>query len=269
MIQKTTGKVSAMLLNALYVNNKLIFSINDASRILGFNHNSVKKLLYKMKKRNLIINIKSGKYIIVPEGVKGEYVGNWHIVAREIANSSEYYISHYSAMEMHNMLTQPLNKVYISSPKRQLPPKKFKDRFQFIYIKHSKIWGIEESWVTNQDKVRVSDIERTIIDCLWQPNYAGGVSEIAKGIWIIKGKINFNRLIKYCNKFNKYVVNKRLGFILQHLGIENNISNQLKNMSNKRYDILDPSLPINVKYKNEWNLIANLNPEEISQIGHT
>ena len=119
MGSKTVGNVSAKLLDGLYNQNKLIFGLEDAISILESNYNTTKKLLLSMTSRNLLVRIKSGKYIIVPEGIKGQYMGNWYVAAREISNSSEYYISHYSAMAFHNMLTQPLIKVYISSPKRQ------------------------------------------------------------------------------------------------------------------------------------------------------
>ena len=52
-----------------------------------------------------IIIVWEGRYIIVPEGISGPYIGNWYVAAREISNSPDYFISHYSAMDIHNMLT--------------------------------------------------------------------------------------------------------------------------------------------------------------------
>lgn len=268
-MDKTIGKTSAKLLKSLYNKNLTIFGIEDAIKILGYSYSSAARFLRKMVKRNLLARIKSGRYFIVPQEISGQYIGNWYVAAKAIVNSKEYYISHYSAMDIHNMLTQPLNKVYISSPKRQTSPKIFRERFKYVYIKNSKIWGVEDYWVTNQDKVRVSNIERTIIDCLWQPKYAGGITEIAKGVWIVRDKIDFQALIDYCLKFNKYVVNKRAGFILETLKLGSNILPTLRNNINRRYDVLDPSMPRIEIFKNNWNLIANLNPDEIKNIIRT
>ena len=266
MAKKTMGEVSAKLLNALYSKGKMFLSIDDASKILRSSYNTAKKLLLDMTGRNLLVRIKSGKYIVVPEGVSGPYMGNWYVAAKEISNSSRYFVSHYSAMGVHKMLTQPLTKVYVSSPKRQVSPKNPRGRFRFIYVKSENIWGIEESWVTNTEKIRVSDIERTIIDCLWRPQYAGGITEIAKGIWIRKKYIDDNKLMRYVYKFNKNVVAKRLGFILETIEVGGGVLLKLKEFINKRYDILDPTSPIGKTFKNKWFLCANVSPDEIRNI---
>lgn len=264
--EKTIGRVAAQLLNELYKQGKIIFSIEDAIKILKSNYLATAKLLSRMTSRNTLMRIKLGKYIIVPQEISGEYIGNWYVAAREMANDKKYFISHYSAMDIHNMTTQPLTTVYISSSKRQSPPKNFKERFKFVLIKSINIWGVEENWVTSTEKVRVSNIEKTILDCLWQPQYAGGISEIAKGIWIRKDKINFPKLLSYVLKFNKYVVAKRLGFILETFGIGEKILSQLRKNINERYDLLDSNLPSKEVFKNKWHLIANINPEEFKAI---
>ena len=267
--KKTLGRVSANLINKLYIVNKTIFSIEDAAKILNSSHLAAAKFLSKMTSRNLLMRLKSGKYIIVPQEISGDYIGNWYVAAKEISNSKQYFISHYSALDIHNMTTQPLTKVYVSSPKRQISPRKFKERFKFIYVQPGKIWGIEEKWATNTEKVRVSDIERTIIDCLWQPQYAGGITEIAKGIWIVKEKIDYSKLLEYLLKFRKYVVTKRLGYILETLKIGGSILFKLKDSINDRYDKLDPNLTAEETFKNNWNLIANVDPEEIKNVVRT
>ncbi len=266
MVGKTTGEVSAKLLAELYQQNKMIFGIDDALKILKTNYNSTKQLLIDMTARNLLVRIKTGSYIIVPEGITGPYIGNWYVAAREISNSPEYYISHYSAMAIHNMLTQPLLKVYISSPKRQLSSKKLKDKFKFVFVKKDNIWGIEDNWITTTEKIRISDIERTIIDCLSRPEYCGGITEIAKGIGIKKKDIDLDKLLQYVIKYGKKVVAKRLGFLLESIGFGESIFKELKRHINNRYDVLDPSLPTDPSYKNNWFLCANVNPDEIRNI---
>jgi hypothetical protein len=42
------------------------------------------------------------------------------------------------------MLTQPLLKIFVASPKRQTVPKQMKDILIFICIKEKFIWGIKE-----------------------------------------------------------------------------------------------------------------------------
>ena len=79
--------------------------------------------------------------------------------------------------------------------------------------------SIKEEWVNSKEKIRISNIEKTIIDCLTYPQYCGGITEIAKGNWIVKDKINFKILLNYVDRHNKNVVAKRLGYLLELLNI--------------------------------------------------
>ncbi len=267
---KTLGPVSANLISTLYEENKIIFTLSDIERITGLNKNAASDLSSELIKRELIIRLKPGKYFIIPQEIGKEslYIGNWFVIAREIVKSPDYYISYYSAMDIHNMLTQPLTKVYVTTTKREYKRvrKIINTAFEFIYSNPEKIWGIEEAWVTNTEKVRVSDIERTIIDCLYKPKYCGGILEISKGIWIQKGSIDFEKLINYLEKFNKFVVAKRLGFILQTYNLlDNQLINRFNKFINQKYYLLDPTLPNYPTYKNNWKLIINISPDEIKK----
>lgn len=268
---KTLGPVSANLISTLYEENKIIFNLSDIERITGLNKNAASDLSSELIKRELIIRLKPGKYFIIPQEIGKEslYIGNWFVVAREIVKSPYYYISYYSAMDIHNMLTQPLTKVYVTTTKRE--HKKVRRivnaAFEFIHSNPEKIWGIEEAWVTNTEKVRVSDIERTIIDCLYKPKYCGGILEISKGIWIQKDNINFKKLINYLEKFDKFVVAKRLGFILQTYNLlDSKLINEFKKFINQKYYLLDHTLPSHPTYKNSWKLIVNISPDELKKV---
>ena len=37
-------------------------------------------------------------------------------------------------------------------------------------------------WIDNFNKVLCSDLEKTFLDCLFKPDYAGGIVEVARAI---------------------------------------------------------------------------------------
>ena len=266
---KTLGKISAYLISKLYDNNKHIFTINDAQDIIKKNYNQTTDLLSELVKRKVISRLKSGKFIIIPQEIGNveEFIGNWFIAAREIVNSPDYYIGFYSAMNHWGMLTQPLVKVFIATPKRQIVPKQLKGKFVFINISKKFIWAIKDEWVTQTEKVRISNPEKTILDGLLFPQHCGGITEIAKGFWIIRNRIDFTRLKEYVKRYKKNVIIKRLGYILETLEInENNLIDNLKKDINNRYDLLDPKISSEKSYKNNWHLIDNIGKEQILNI---
>lgn len=64
--------------------------------------------------------LKPGLFILVPFelGREREYLGNPYVAARELAGTPEYYVSHASAMDLHQMVTQPQLAIFVTSPRR-------------------------------------------------------------------------------------------------------------------------------------------------------
>jgi len=268
MSKKTLGKVSAQLITTLYEKDKVIFTNSDIEDITELAANAARDLASRLVKRGVIARLDPGKYIIIPQelGRSDTYIGNWYVAAREIVKSPYYYISHYSAMEIHNMTTHPITKVHITTPKQEYKKckKVGKVNFEFIYIKPNYIWGIEKYWVTKSEQIRVSNMERTIIDCLYNPKYCGVILEVVKGLWAQKEKIDFNKLQQYALNFNKIVVIKRIGYTLESLDlVPSERLNKLKEKINDKYYKLDPLLSTDETYKNSWKIIVNIGPEEM------
>ncbi|MCL4376796.1 MAG: transcriptional regulator [Actinobacteria bacterium] len=266
---RTLGKVSAYLIDRIYEENKPVFTISDAQKILSKDYNQTTDLLSEMVKRKIINRLKPGKFLIIPQEVGNveRYLGNLFIAASEVVNSPDYYIGFYSAMNHWGMLTQPLFKVFVPSPKRQVVPIQLKDNLIFIYMKEKFIWGIKEEWITQTRKIRISDLEKTILDGLLYPQHCGGITEIAKGIWITRDKIDYNKLERYVSKYGKNVVAKRLGYILEILEIaDHSLLFNLKQYVKARYDLLDPAMPKTIKNKNTWRLIDNIGKNQILNI---
>ena len=267
--EKTLGKISAKLIRKLYDENRPIFEINHAQRIVGKNYNATTDLLRDLVKRKIIVRLKAGKFLIIPQemGSGENYLGNWYIAGKEIINSKKYYIAFYSAMNHWGMLTQPLIKIFIATPKRQIIPQEMIGKMIFVTVKEKSIWGIKEEWINTKEKIRISNIEKTIIDCLTFPQHCGGITEIAKGIWIVKDKLDYKILLNYVNRNNKNVVAKRLGYLLELLNIgDSDIIFELKKFVKDRYDLFDPTLSTKRMNKNSWRLIDNVGQKQIKNI---
>jgi predicted transcriptional regulator of viral defense system len=170
-------------------------------------------------------------------------------------------------MNYWGMLTQPLVKIFIATPKRQIVPREMIGKIIFVTVKEKSIWGIKEEWIISKEKIRISNIEKTIIDCLTFPQYCGGITEIAKGIWMAKDKLDYKTLLNYANRRNKNVVAKRLGYLLELLNIgDSNIMLKLKRYVKDSYDLFDPTLSIKKINKNSWRLIDNIGQKQIKNI---
>lgn len=156
--------------------------------------------------------------------------------------------------------------INITTTKRRKEAKVLGATFHFVYTNPSKLWGIDEIWIKPTEKVKVSDLERTIIDCLDNPKLCGGISELAKGLWVKRNEIDYTKLTKYVEKFGSKAVAKRLVFLLELYKIGDKAIDKLKKFVTPSFVLLDPSLPAKGKYQSLWRLRLNINPDELEEI---
>ena len=184
-----------------------------------------------------------GLFVLVPPelGSATEYAGNPYIIARELVAGAPYYISHASAMELHSMLTQPQFVVFASATKRLRSRTIHGAEFRFVFLRPEHLFGVTNRWVTKQESVRLSDLERTVIDGLRRPEYCGGVSEVVKGMWIRRSDLNPNRLIDYALRLGVGAVIRRLGYLLDLYQIASGRAlDRLRRVLTSTYVVLDP-----------------------------
>jgi len=263
---KTLGPQAAKLVTTLHEKGRCFFRLEDVRRIAELPAVSARSFARKLVDRGVATRLKAGLFVLVPYelGKERQYMGNPLLVAREILYGKEYYLSHGTAMEIHGMLTQPQLVVTTSTPVVQRPVTALGVQFRFVRCQRQHLFGLTHHWVTKQEKVYVSDLERTILDGLKQPRYCGGVTEVAKGLWMRRSDIQIDRLVAYAKRLGRGAVAQRLGFLLEtyELGTPKHRESLLR-MVRKAYVRLDPVLPATGKFLRQWRLQLNIPTEEL------
>lgn len=265
----TLGRISARLVAGLYDRGRIVFTIKDVADITSLGYFSAGRLISELKARRIISTLKRGRHILIPQelGSVEKYIGNWYVAAREVVNSPLAYLAFYSALQHWGMLTQPALKALIVSPRRQVVPRALKDKLIIVYSGRRTIWGIKEDWVNASEKVRFSDPEKTVIDCLAYPRHCGGLTEIAQGIWLARDRLDYAKLAEYIKRYASNAVAKRLGYILEILEIDQPaLIKGLKSQVKGRYDLFDPTLSKRSVGRNDWRLIDNVGREAILKL---
>ncbi|MDA8220047.1 MAG: hypothetical protein M0Z94_20790 [Dehalococcoidales bacterium] len=270
--QKTLGPQAAHLITALHEKRRTVFTVADAQEITGLGPKSARNFLGKLVQRGIATRLKPGLFNLVPFdlGREREYLGNPYVVARELAGGHDYYVSHASAMDIHGMVTQPQLVVYATSPAPLRGRTILGAEFRFIRCKPEHMFGITEQWVDKTEKVRVSDLERTVIDGLKQPEYCGGIVEVAKGFWMRRDKMDVERLVAYALRLEVGAVVRRLGFILETYGLGDPAAlDRLRSGLTATYQALDPTLPPEGRRTARWRLQLNVDPGELDAVRST
>ncbi len=269
---KTLGRQTSALFVELNERGKTTFTLRDVEDITGLRGSSARTLILKAERRGLVTRLRPGLYTLVPFelGRATEYVGDPYVIAKELCTGHRYFVSHASAMELHRMVTQPQLTIYVSTSLRKPPQRIHGHDYRFIAVKPEQFFGLTETWITKQQAIKVSDKERTIIDGLRQPEYAGGIPEVAKALWMARGEIKLARLLDYAHRFDNGALTRRLGFLLELYKVAP--SGELARLRTKltsTYDRLDPTLPKSGPFQSRWRLQLNIDKAELEAIPHT
>ncbi len=255
------------LLGKLIEDKKSCFDINTAYGILSNStQDAVKRLLSDMTNRGLLMRIKEGLYYRIPyEQDPKTFMPDWHLLSQYLVGDAEYYVGYFSALQIHNLTTQPNLKEQIVVNKQIKPSTLFvkKIPFQFIYHNEKHFFGNKKMWIDSFNRVQCSDLEKTIIDCLFKPEYAGGITEITKTIYKIKDKIDYSKVLQYAKRFDSQAVIKRLGFLLELLEINHSVIDELQKLRTNSVVLLEPAYPKEGKITSRWSIQQNIDTESI------
>lgn len=263
---RTSRSRIAGLLTALYDSARTTFTTAEAAQITGLTSPLASSLLHKARKRGLVSQLKRGLFVIVPPelGSSVEYSGIPYLVARYLVDDAPYFLSHAIAMELHRMVTQPQFVIFVSSTKLTRKQTLHGTQFRFVLIKQKDFFGNTKHWITKQESVEISDLERTVLDGLRHPEYCGGITDVAKGLWMRHTDMRVPKLIEYAKRLNVGSIYRRLGYLLELFGIATEAELQLlRNALTAAYVPLDPTLPREGSHLAKWRLQLNIPHEEL------
>ena len=269
---KTVGARTAQLTTALYERGKTTFRLAEVRDITRLSAESARSLIRHAVSRGIVSRLESGLFVLVPPelGRAGEFSGNPYVIARELAAGADYYISHASAMELHRMVTQPQFVIFTSTTKRLRNRTIHGAEFRFVLIRPKGVFGLTTHWITKQDSVKVSDMERTVIDGLRLPEYCGSITEVAKGLWMRRADVKPGRLVDYALRLRVGAVIRRLGYLLDLYRLASAEElDRLRSSLTATYAVLDPLLPSEGPHLSSWRLRINISAEELEAIRRT
>jgi predicted transcriptional regulator of viral defense system len=266
---KTLRSRSAHLLTELYERRRPTFTLADVQNITGLSAASARSLVRKARGRGLITRLKPGLYNLVPFelGRATEFVGDPYLIVREVVGGAPYFLSHGTAFELHRMVTQPQFSITVSCTRRIRTQTIGGYEYRFILVTPERVFGLMQHWVTKDQAVTVSDGERTIIDGLQRPALVGGITEVAKGLWMKRDTLGIVRLVDYAVRLNVGAVFRRLGYLLELYCLAD--EEQLRPLQDKltaTYQTLDPLVPADGHFLARWRLRLNITAEELNAV---
>jgi len=113
---------------------------------------------------------------------------------------------------------------------------------------------IEQTVIPDAGPLRLTNLERTLIDITVRPIYAGGVFEVAKAFDLAKEKLSVNALTAMLKKLKyTYPYHQAIGFYLERAGYKSSLVDLLKKLP-KDFDFYLAHKMGATDYVKDWRL---------------
>ncbi len=237
-----------------------VFDIKMLKTTNRFKDIEVFQALRTLTKSGILIKLERGKYRRVN-------FNDSFVIGNFLAGDGG--IAYWSALNYHGLTEQFVNVVYVQTSKRTSEEVIIDSlRYKFVKVANRKLTGYIKKGYGNH-AYKITDVEKTIVDCFDLPHHAGWYQEIIKAF--NKAQINQNKLIRYCKSINNIAIIKRLAFLTGLLQKQNmdKFVDFAKRTINNDYTLFEIDNEKKGEYNSKWKLIINMSESEIIEIANS
>jgi predicted transcriptional regulator of viral defense system len=174
-----------------------------------------RKYVRRLIEAGKLQQIRKGLYAVLsPLEKTEEYAPDKLLIASKIRK--KYYLGFHTALEYYGAAYSAFNQAYICvQAKDRFDPFTYK-RFKFkpVFVKETTSQVVEKPYGTSL--LKVSTKERTLLECINRPQYAGGWEECIKSLDNLSG-VNAEKIITLTLGQKRKTIRQRVGYVLELL----------------------------------------------------
>lgn len=116
------------------------------------------------------------------------------------------------------------------------------------------------------ERFRITDIEKTLLDCFDLPQYSGGYEELIRAFY--QAKVSSRKLLDYGKQMGNLSILKRLAFLSELFEMKGftNFQNEVQKIRNQRYTLLDPMGSNKGVFNAKWRICMNIEKDKLLEI---
>jgi len=202
------------------------------------------------------------------------FAGEVHPFAIAAALVRPAAMAYRSALAYHGLTTQLPTMVQAATPRQVVTPEMRQGQarrprgravwrvadleIEYIHVAERRFFGHQPIWVDRWHRVDITDLERTALDLIARADLFGGIQASIELLENALPRLDLQRLVAYTLRYDEGATIKRMGWVLEKLGVSPETLRPLQAYPVATYYPLEPRSPLRGRANCAWRIRENL-----------
>lgn len=191
----------------------------EIASVLGTSLKAADHVIESLRRKGWLERAAWGKYLLIPPEQGPDVLGNSNLLALASHIIDPYYFGFGTAAAHYGLTTQTRNVIYVVAQKERRARSVHDARVHIVKQTTNKFFGFSDVDVLGY-KVKMSDREKTSIDCVDHPEFAGGVGEAASILAAATRRYDWDKAVDYLARMDAGALARRFGWICDYVKAE-------------------------------------------------
>lgn len=191
-------------------------SLDEIRRRAGVSPGFARKLAHGLVRKGWLQRVHRSLYLLSPSQFGPEALPDTDPLRLGSRLIDPYYFGFATAAELLGLLPQASHVYYLVTTARAPVGKLLAGQFRFIRLSAQRFYG-DHVILRRNEKLNVSDLERTVLDCLSRPDFSGGMAGVSHILAIAKPDLNWGRLGSYLDRYGNRSLELRTGYLVERV----------------------------------------------------
>ena len=242
-------------------------SRQEIIELLGVSSKAADHVINSLRRKGWLERASRGKYLFIEPNQGPEALGESNLLALASRITEPYYIGFGTAATHYGLTTQHRNVIWLVTPRHLRNRWIGEAEVRIVNPVARKFFGFGSVDVLGY-KAILSDLEKTVIDCIDRPDMAGGIEEATYILGTACRRLDWGKLTHYLEQIGSAPLIRRVGWLVDYVNADiprPERERLLRLAGNGLKTFLGPKRELEgaIGYNETWHLFVNVTAKEL------
>ena len=217
MEARSLSPTEARVVLSLESEGKVDLTLGEIQRRARVSRGFARRLAHELVGKGWIQRVGRGRYLLTPSRYGPDIIPDTDPLRLGSRIAAPYYFGYATAAELHGLLPQAGRVYYVVTPRRGSSRWPHAAQFRRVRVSHRRFFGVQ--WIERRgERICVSDLDRTVLDCLTKPELSGGLGGAVQILHSAGARLDWARVSRYLARMGSRSLALRLGYLSEWIG---------------------------------------------------